>query len=406
MKREERGQESSCSLVRLSIAAVIGAIAAAIIGFGASIWVYASGLGIFAPAEGINASTLQTLTRSGLNFLASHHIRIVGDSVPGGDPTIHTIIIWPITLWALIPAISLIIGGYFSRRILGKGGWVSGAFVAVPYTILLAVGSGWFTASTANVVLPAVKGLEIGGSGVSAVPLRAVPASLIVSGLTLGVVFGGLGADVTGAIKLRWPVWLRGAFISLLASYAVFLIIIALASGFWSGKISESIDGTNSRSSRIVLSSLPAAAGLGDYLAHGATVSSVFSSPFEDEDTILRVGLLRGVPTDEGQKKAPVAAYLLMILPAAILFSTGRWMSKQVLEPVSKLSFVISFAGSYALILTACTSLFSLVQSTTVRTSDISNTLAVRLSVAPAEVFLTGLVMALVFGYLGLCRRK
>lgn len=405
---------NSPKLIRLFIGAVLGTIIALIIGYGLCTALYTQGLALITPAVGTKGSFL---SKSLLNYITIHHVRIIGSGLQGGPSSIFVSILWPITFWAIIPAIALMVGGWISSIVSGASGknrfW-AGASIAVFYTVALFVAGLYAKVPSVSINLP-----ELGGLGPATDTVQAIlhPSVLgtIFSGLVFGFVFGGIGA--IGGFKGIWkglfkkggflPFWARGACIALFGGQILLLVVLTIFAAV-GGNRAKIVDRSEGKWAvvRSYASVLPALAGDVHYLSHGVTLrgSIIIKVPQgipEVPAQTYRAGLLSGVVADGKTKSVPVWAYLLILIPAGMLTIGGFIAAKSEELKSNSLLFAIRFAGSYAILLSAFTLLFTLIAETIRKTGEMA--IATTRSIGPSasQAFLFGLVLAFVFGLLG-----
>jgi len=397
--------------VRLTYGVVSGAAAAIILGFGLSAWLQALGLGLIIQSGDASSAIGQFIGRAGLNFQTIHNIRIAGTGLPGGLEGLTLSISWPVTLWAIIPAVSLMLGGLLSSKLSGARGagrFMAGTYVAVPYTIFLLIVRPFCTAVTTAIRLPQ---FEIGGwnPAPELITAQLIPAlgSTVFFGLAFGAIFGGIGAlggipaIIRGLFRREacLPAWLRGAFISFLAGSLIFSLLFALYIGFGlRGKGNR--EGQEQVRSAVTL--LPAASGLTYYVSHGTTIRGGTSSSVDPESGFrLSAGLIRGVETDGKKKQIPGVAYLAFLIPAISLVLGGYYAAKTANQPIRKMPLAAGIAVAYGAIMALLTPLFTLVQKSSFMIVDVTNTAAIILGPSAAEAFALGLAFAFVFGLIG-----
>lgn len=397
--------------VRLTYGAASGAVVAIILGFGLSAWFHILGLGLIIQSEDARSAISQFVGRAGLNFQAIHNIRIAGSGLPGGPEGLTLSISWPITLWAIIPAVSLMLGGLVSSKlsgVRGTGRFMAGAYAAVPYTIFLLIARPFCTASTAAVRLPQ---FEIGGwnPAPELIAARLIPAfgSTIFFGLAFGIIFGGIGAlggipaIIRGLFRREayMPAWLRGALISFLIGSLIFFLLFALYIGFG---LRRQGNAERQEQVRSAVTLLPAASGLAYYVSHGVTIRGGTSSTVDPEGGFrLRAGLIRGVETDGRERHIPGAVYLAFLIPVVALVLGGYYAAKTANEPIRKAPLAAGVAGAYGVIMALLTPIYTLVQRSSFVVGDVTNTAAITLGPPAAEAFVLGLAIAFVFGLIG-----
>lgn len=416
---KSRQRESQPGWAGTLLGAVAGAVAAVVVGFGLSAAFSAVGPALVAPSEGAHQSARTFLARAGLNLYAIHHIRIAGGGLPGGPSGAYVSIAWPITTWAILPAAALAIGGWLSGRLSGARGrhrfWV-GLLSAVPYVIILLAVRGLFGLHTSALrfPLPKIAGVELEPGLLSAL-LRPAAGSTLFHGLLFGAIFGSIGA--LGGLRAIWrglvrrdafwPSWLRGAVVAVVLGQLIFVALLAAVSGRAMGAFSRG--GKNTAPGELArgwVTNLAASAGWAYYLAHGVTLradTAVAPGVPEAEPVVqrYRVGLLTGIVEDDKRKPAPHWAYLLLIVPAAALVTGGFLAAKTAGQPASRPALAAGFAAAYALLLTALVPCYTLALRTVITTQGLTNRTTASIGPSAAQVFALGLILAFVFGFIG-----
>jgi|GEM_PF-4426704 len=375
---------------RIIIASVAGAAAAVLLGFALSLLAAKFGLGILRPSGSTESNSNETLARAGINFLISHHVTIVGRGA-----TTWLEINWPITLWAIIPAVSLVLGGYICSLIVGRksGGFTVGAVVAIPYTAFLIIMSPYCTAVSKSVQMPNLpaKGVEFDFSILpNAVKLQTLPVDIITAGLVFGILFGGLGAlgGIRSWVKLLFSPelprssWIRGALAALVFGYFTMSILafgITAVTHQWSSA-----------------DLIPTVTGNFYGIAHGASLKVIRSNTVSSQGGFSKGGSVEF----ESKNVLPTTTVIALgIIPAFWLLIGGRIAGARS----GKSFFVnsVEMAGFYALCMVATSALFSfaLSQMNTVGDAPVKTTIL--LSLAPTQVFIGSFAIALVFGTLG-----
>lgn len=387
----------------MAYASTVGAVVAAILGYGLSLAFSLSKLALIAPPEGANPNNQLFLLRSGLNFLAIQHIGLTGTGASGNA---HVSIIWPITVWAILPAVALFFGGFICQKLSGiqdRGNFALGAMIAVPYAILLMVARAFFTVPSAGVKLPPLPadGLSLDPSQLPIV-FSATALSTLFHALIFGLIFGGIGAmGIRRLLKgfsdknTFWPSWARGAAASLVIGQLVFFLLIIVLAG-----VSHSKNKAWTSASLI-----PAEAGLAHYLSHGVTLSGSIKTEISmpgAQPTVqsYKAGIFTGTEADGKKKPVPPAARLLLLIPAIALIIGGRLAAKSK-DTTPKWRLAVQFAGAYALLLSAVVGLFTLVISSKTAFEGLSTSTSLAVGPSVAQAFAFGLILALIFGFIG-----
>lgn len=390
------------------IAAIAGAIIAWGVGFSFCTVLAKLGLALVGPSAA--TSDRESLARYGLNYLAVHHAAIVG-STPSG---VSVNILWPITTWAAAPAIALMVGGFVVRRVSGRQGFIAGAAMAVPYTILLLAAQHWSRVASASVALPRlpIEGTEF-DLGLVAVVLKASVPGLVCYGLLFGIVFGAIGASggllglwrrITGRV-IGWPDWVRGACGALIVEYLVFLAFGAIVLTSIIPKHGAAAAREPSRKEYASL--LPTAAAWMNCLAHGITLKGQLESQTSVEGIPPTVqdygaGLISGILSEGKRTSPPWQLYLAIIVPVAALTWAGRMASGGTLGLAAKAAFAARMSVFYALAMCASTLCFTL----RIATSFAAAGSSVKLGPSPAQSFVLSLVIAFIFAFVGAVTRR
>ncbi|MBI2842798.1 MAG: hypothetical protein HYX78_05305 [Armatimonadetes bacterium] len=395
---------------RLAYGAAVGAVVAAVLGFGLSAALSTVRLALIMPAEGARPDFGAFLARSGLNFLAIHHIRIIGEALPGGPGQTGVSIMWPLTIWAAVPAFALAVGGYARARLSGlsRANFFAGASVAFPYTIILLVIRPVFSMPSVSIKLPEIAGTGVAPESVPAL-LSAAFVSTLLHGLLFGIVFGSVGA-LGGLRVIRnalfggdgfVPSWMRGAVAAVFAGEIVFLVLVLAASGLAGG------EERRAETLRSWITISPAVAGNILYLAHGVTlrgqlVTRVGIPEARPNVRTYRAGLITGIQSEGRKSRMPGWAYAAFLVPALALIFGGFLAGKTASASLGRLALAAGYAGMYALLLTALVSFSTLALRTEIRAGAITTTTTAVLGPSAAQTFALSLVAAFVFGLIGI----
>lgn len=246
---------------------------------------------------------LSTLNRAGLDLYAMQHVTLSGSgtftSEFMGVQPVATSITLPLTLWAVIPALALLVGGYVAGLRRRGTGTLSIALTAVlagiVYAAILALGSYVFRGELDPSALPSIGGVDFNPPPVD---LRPALASVILSAGLFGVIFAYLGGMIASRGERgrlspnRW--WVCGKAILLIA--IVIHLIVVLGFGAW--LLWSSPDDIAEGEARWQIFTMsPTIAGIAYSLIHGATLVGSVDSPLQgDEDSLgARVNLYKGV---------------------------------------------------------------------------------------------------------------
>jgi hypothetical protein len=404
--QKERSNDALGGWLRLAYGSTAGAVVAAVLGYALSTFASVLGMGLITSVETISfhSDNRLFLYGSGLNFLAIHHIRLLGNGT-GVSEGMHTSIIWPITVWALIPAVALIVGGYISSKLSngrGAGRFASGAAVALPYAVLLSAASFLFVVPS-GIRLPS---LPISGWSFdpSLLPLvfKAPLIGTFLHGIVFGLIFAGLGAmgglrRIWGALVSKgayWPSWVRGAVAAFLVSKVIILLLAVL--------IAVGQGHRSSNTQWVTPNTMPGIAGMAHCFSCGATLrgsittkAAMAGNPISES---YRVGMLKGLDYDNNKKPLPNLAFLALIIPAVGMVLGGFLAAKSAAETRPKLELGVAFACAYALLLSALAPCYMLLINT-MSSSGARTTLLISPSIA--ETFIFSFILAFIFGLIG-----
>lgn len=414
--QKENEPNNHSGLIKLIPAASVGAVIAAVLGYGISAWLSTYGLALITQGNGIHPDLPRFLALAGLNFEGLHHVRIIGSSMPGGPGGVQVSFLWPITIWAAIPALSLMLGGFVSRKLActrGSSRFAAGALVAVPYVILLLVFRPFFCVPSVSISPPR---LDIGGWNLApesiAAELTPDVWSVILKGLIFGIIFGGVGA--IGGFKtiwrgtLRkdsfWPAWMRGAFAAFAIGQIALLLLIVIFAAVQLPRQSQESEGIPARS---VITFMPTAIGLADYFSHGVTLrGDVFSMPAVDEGLRERIGIITGIQSGGKKKSLPAWAYIALLIPAGALIAGGRIAARTANGSMKRANLAVRMAIIYGMLLTALVPFYSLTQKTVIKMGDMTTRSALTIGPSAAETLIFCMIIAFVFGSLGIILHK
>lgn len=329
-------------------AALYGALVALVIAYGACYLFAGLGYGVVSGAGEPERHGPAALARASLNLYAVQHITLVGSgklSSGLGEPERVTAeIALPVTLWAAIPAIALIIGGYAAaRRRAPSDRWsaVLPAFLGgIIYAAVLAGFSRLLNVEIDSFVMPEFEGVT---PHPPQVPFHPALKSTVIYGAGFGVVFTYLGALVAlrGGRRDYGPGrWWASFKAVILVAAALQLLIMGGLYGWVVSKsdLDERSDGSSSRIAEL----LPAAAGMGYALIHGATLTSAAESRVPAMDLNRRLFYARVSPyggterEDRGEvtrKAFPLGALAAVMAVGGIAaivmgFLAVRWGSR------------------------------------------------------------------------------
>jgi hypothetical protein len=324
----------------LAAAALYGAVLALVIAYAGSYVLTRYGLGVVAGSRERRHGPA-VFARAALNLYAVQHVALVGAGTVtdalGNRESLTARITLPLTVWAGIPAIALMIGGCCAARSRAAGGRgaMSAAAVlcGIVYALALAVAARWAEARIDAFLMP-----EIGGTSPNPpqIPFRPSTPSALALCTGLGVVFayvGGLIAIRAAAVERARTKWWACCKAAVVAALAV-QVLIAGSVLAWSLTRGRPQGDEKPR----IAEMLPTAAGLGYAMIHGADLVSSVESRFIAQRTVqrafhARVSLYTGITQDGSHKAVPRAVWvagLLVAISASILcgFLAVKWGSR------------------------------------------------------------------------------
>ncbi len=262
---------------KLLAAAVYGAVLAVVIAYLCSYVLMRSGLGVIS-SLGESTRGPAVFSRAALNLYAIQHSPLVGKGTVtdalGTRERVRARISLPLTIWAAIPAIALLIGGAVAAGKCRGGGRRqtvrAGLLVGLIYGVIFMAAAGLVSARIGGFVMP-----EIGGVSPNPpqIPFRPESSPIL---LGFGVLFAWLGSLIVlrnernDAGPGRW--WACGK-----AVVACALVVQLLVAGVLLERTINRRADKGGERPRIV-EMLPTAAGLGYTILNGATlVASVES---------------------------------------------------------------------------------------------------------------------------------
>ena len=397
------------------IAAVLGALAALVVGYGISYLLCRLGL---SAAQGVGESAgpgIENLKNAALNLYAVQHIRLVGageavDAL-GNAQRMSASISLPLTIWACIPAVGLLVGGYTAAKMSIAGGrWRSLAravFAGVLFAAAMTGLCGVVRAGIDSSVFPAVDGWSFNPPAIEFQP--SVGSTALFAGL-FGVVFSYLGGlmavprEVSHGVRGRW--WACGK--AVVASALVIQLLIACAALWWWTARADTGDKMDEPQARIV-DTIPAAAGAGYALVHGSSLvggvevlapgSDEVSRPFQ-----MNLNLYAGMETadDEDSRRSTPSAYvyILTAFSAAALLLCGvlgvRWGSADGSLPTAARITIIHSVYLY-LVMKLC----SVAWSSEAAVGEFSSRTAVYVAPAYSHGMLIGAAFVFLISFAG-----
>lgn len=277
-------------------------------------------------------SSKQTLLLAGLNVYACQHVPLVGSGIPPGyDQHIRAFITLPLTLWAAIPAVALVVGGWVCARCrVNAGMWktiASALLTGVIYAGVLTAFAGIVSAKFRYTAVPAVGGFELSPPDIG---FRPSAMGALGYGLLFGLIFSYLGALL--AIKASAESYVRGKWWACAKSVVVMAVTVQLAmcgaALVWFS-VHSRFGEVDEFAQPEALGVLPTAAGMGYALMHGAQLSArAIPVLMPREGYSLQLVLYRGVEINDRGKVSNRSASPFVWIAAAIagiaVAATGR----------------------------------------------------------------------------------
>lgn len=327
------------------LAAIYGALVALVLGYGGSYFLTLLGTGIVSASGRHAEHGPATLQRAGLNLYAMLHATLAGTGqtpdMSGAVRDISSTIVLPLTVWAAVPMLGLIIGGFAAGKLrAGTGRWsmvLPAVLGGVFYAGLLAALAPLSGARVDPSALPSLQGFEFNPPDII---FRATSLSAFYSGLIFGVVFTYVGGLIALRAETsyepspgRW--W--GSAKALVVFVIIIQLIIAVGAEAWfvTRPAAQHDEGpVGSRFAQM----LPTAAGMGYLLVNGASIASGIESSSEGLqspfDMSVSVNLFEGIKrdTEEDVRKLPPYVFILPALFGIMMFFAGglavRWGSR------------------------------------------------------------------------------
>ncbi|MCX6344703.1 MAG: hypothetical protein NT018_06480 [Armatimonadetes bacterium] len=322
------------------VAAISGALIALALAFLLS-WagLYAGVANITAPGAKAEHGKA-ALSRAALNLYAMQHVTLKGSGLIAtfaGPQKVSDSVTLPITLWAFIPALSLLAGGYVAgrRRIGAKrmGLLISSILSGVFYAIVLCAGSLFVKAKLDPSALPVIDGTSFNPHDILLSP--DILSAALSAGL-FGVVFAYLGGMIVlrGERQLQ-PIpgqwWVCGKALIVVA--AVVQLVMTATIGIWLLRAnSDKLQGS-SRTQILALS--PTATGIAYSLLYGGTLTVNIESLREEGAVQGMANLYSGIDTDKlEQPRRMKTVYIIAIafIGALMAFIAGvlavKWGSR------------------------------------------------------------------------------
>lgn len=274
----------------------------------------------------------RTFMLAGLNVYACQHVPLTGSGIPPGyDQHIRAFITLPLTLWAMIPVVALVTGGWVCARCrldAGRRGMVASALLCgAIYAGVLAGLAGVVSARFESTAIPAVSGFELIPPDIE---FRPSIGGALAYGLLFGIVFSYLGA--LPATRSSSETYVRGKWWAcakavLIVAVVLQLLICGAALGWFAAQAeSEGADGLTQPKA---VGILPTVTGVGYALLHGAQLSArAVPELMPSQAYSLRFGLYRGIEANDRGKisRKPTSPWIWIaaVIAALAIVATGR----------------------------------------------------------------------------------
>ncbi|MGQ9456411.1 MAG: hypothetical protein ACUVRS_00215 [Armatimonadota bacterium] len=272
--------------------------------------------------------------RSGLNFYALQHVTLVGagkihDEL-GNVVQVKASIALPITIWTVIPVLSLITGGYTAGRRMvdaGRSAVLSaGLACGCIYGIILCGAAAMIRGKLEFFLLP-----QIGGITSNPPPVEFSPriVSALVCGCGFGTAFATVGALIATrrvrdeVYRVRWWACIKAASV---VAIGVQILIALLMLGYL---VFE--DETASVSTPRIIEMVPAASGLGYSMIHGATLVGFVESRLRggqmQRPFYAEASLYTGIKRGNEIRQMPTLVWVICLLLASATSVLIGWLA-------------------------------------------------------------------------------
>ncbi len=386
------------------LAAAYGALLALVIGYGCCYVLTRYGVGVVG-ARGDRVLGPGIFARSGLNLYALHRVALTGagevTDTMGSRTKVTALLVLPLTVWAGIPAIALMIAGYRvarSRTLGGRRAMTGTAVVTgILYAIALALAARWVRAPLDTFLMPELSGISANPPQIA---FRPSERSALLFGCVFDTVFAYLGALVAvrcgaeGVTPGAWWVCCKAvvftaAVVQVLVACSVFSIAVTRR-------------GDDVESNPRIVEMLPTAAGLGYAMIHGATLVSSVESKFVSQGTVRRaffakVNAFGGIERGGARKPLPAAVWIgCLLVGAGVAFVSGRlavrWGSRDGSLPTACRTALIHSA--YVAVIAAFCGIF-------LRQADAVSSTTLHVAASFGSTILISFAGVLVFSMLG-----
>ena len=386
-------------------AAAVAVILALIVGYSFTLLLTHFGFGIITSPERAPRWP-GTLQRAALSYYASQHVMLEGsgkvDDVFGETANVSAAITLPLTVWALVPALGLLLGGFVAgrmRRECGRFSMVAPALIgAAVYGASLAALTPWVRAILDKSTLPAVKGVEFSPPQILFSPSQN---STLVFASIFGFLFLYLGAVLTVKVALgdgfraKWWNCAKGVL------FTVLPLQILLATGLmvWYFTSVPRKDAPGLRFAQM----LPSVSGIAYLAAFGADIEAGVETIASNGNKAypLQVsansynGITRQDISSKSNKPVPAAVLAFVGLIAFVVMLSG-WLAVRLGSQDGSLPTALRVTIIYGLYLV----LLMLFCNIKLSVSDSFSTSIVSLSATYAPTMLYSLGGALVLSFI------
>ena len=310
------------------LAALNGAVLAVVVCFALAYIGVLTGFANPTSPAGPRESLFAAFPRAALNVYAMHHVTFSGSGevsdVLLGNHRVSDTITLPLTVWFVIPAIAIFIGGYAAgarRKGSGTAGVVLPAMLAgIIYAGVLAGIAGMVHATLHPSAIPAVGDVSFNPHDIALSPDRL--SALLFTGL-FGLFYAYLGAMIScrkERIQGERGVWWGCVKAVVLIG---FVIQLAMMSGFgwWLSQRAPKAWFQDTSPARL-LALAPTVSGVGYAAMHGLSLSGSFESPLRPGEGLgARANLYTGISvTRVPRQPEPVPMKIKLIVAGVAAF--------------------------------------------------------------------------------------
>ncbi len=252
-------------------AALYCALVALVVAFALSYLFGRFGLGVVSARYAW--SSPRAFQLAALNLYASQHVPLIANAtIPGEDTPTEAAVTFPVTLWAAVPFLALMLGGYLagkSRTATGRWGMVSAAVAGgVIYTAVLAGAANVVSAKFVSTALPPLNATEFNPPPIPFGPsLAAVPWACGI----FAVISTYLGAIL--ALRLSPQPSMAGKWWSCAKAVVIAGLLIQLLIALAGVILFTGAEGVEGEAQAKFVQILPTVAGTGYAAVHGAVIS-------------------------------------------------------------------------------------------------------------------------------------